>query len=35
MLEKNKSGVDGGGGGGGGGGGLRGFMILAPDFKIH
>ena len=29
MLEKNKSGVDGGGGG------LRGFMILAPDFKIH
>ena len=31
MLEKNKSGVDGGGGGGG----LRGFMKLAPDFKIH
>ena len=30
MLEKNKSGVDGGGGGR-----LRGFMILAPDFKIH
>ena len=31
MLEKNKSGVDGGGGGGR----LSGFMILAPDFKIH
>ena len=30
MLEKNKSGVDGVGGGR-----LRGFMILAPDFKIH